>query len=333
MKTVLIALLLFQSLPAETLLFSAKFEGVWNIYEAGIDNLTPREITGNDEGDAMGRRPVSSPDGSKIAYTAPDGEMVPIFILDTTTGQTKRLQTGSGTCFVGGWSPDGGSIVYTRIPSGTRKSFNPSDSDIFVYDLRSDTEKILVETPFQESGPCFSPDGKHISFSRILSRNNRRSIPKGVDQDFEIYVLDLQTKIEERITDDAHHNWAPVWLPNSNSLIFSSDRVSERSYGQLFLLNLDDYSVSQLTDVDGSASYPSISSDGKLVAYHFFRRSEDPENPYNYTSKIHVLDLSDNTIFREITFGDYCRSPNFRKKPNSNRSEVSTAFAPASLTP
>ena len=316
MKAILSALLLFQSLPADTLLFTAKVEGVTNIYELAAGKLPPEQITKNGQQDAIGRCPISSPDGSKIAYSAPDGEIISIFILDTTTGVTRKLRVGPGTCSVGGWSPDGRSIVYTRIPSGTKKSFDPSDADIFVYDLQSDTETLLVGTPFQECGPRFSPDGKYISFSRKF--NQRRWIAdshksRPPNSDFEIYLLDLESRTEKRITDDAYNNWPPVWMPDSGSLIFASDRVSEISYGQLFLLNLDNNSVSQLTDVDGSATSPSISADGKFVAYDYFRRSEDPDNPYKFTRRVHILDLSNNTNVSEIDFGDHCSFPNFRK--------------------
>jgi TolB protein len=63
-----------------------------------------------------------------------------------------------------------------------------------------------------DDAPAWSPDGTQIAFSSARSGN------------WEIFVIDIATGQETRLTDHPSMDLAPVWSPDGRELAFLSNR-------------------------------------------------------------------------------------------------------------
>ncbi len=80
--------------------------------------------------------------------------------------------------------------------------------------------------------PVWSPDGKKVSFA------------SNQDGNWEIYVVDLETKEVRRLTDTSANEVAPSWSPDGGRISFSSDRSGK---WEIYTMKIDGTEVQQLT--------------------------------------------------------------------------------------
>jgi TolB protein len=134
--------------------------------------------------------------------------------------------------------------------------------------------------------PAWSPDGRFLAVSMSKDGNP------------EIYVLDLVTKKERRLT----RHWAidtePAWTPDGQSIIFTSDRGGGP---QLYEIPARGGNAKRLTFEGGYNARASVSPDGKLVA--MIHRHEGKY-------RVAVLDLDSGNL-RVLTDGSLDESPSF----------------------
>ena len=100
------------------------------------------------------------------------------------------------------------------------------------------------------SAPAWSPDGRSLAFTTSRDGNP------------EIYVMDLQTKVVQRIT--RHHgiDTEPAWSPNGQQLVFTSDRSGRP---QIYRINRDGTGVERLTFEGRYNARASYDSSGKRL--------------------------------------------------------------------
>ena len=112
--------------------------------------------------------PQISPDGTRVVFVATrlNGPKETydsnLYLVPAAGGEPKRL-TGTGRDSDPVWSPDGGTIAFTRGPA--KKGARPQ---IFAYDVASGRMRQLTHLKHGASGAVFSHDGKHIAF-RVVS--------------------------------------------------------------------------------------------------------------------------------------------------------------------
>ncbi|WCL50258.1 hypothetical protein [Leptospira sp. GIMC2001] len=185
--------------------------------------------------------------------------------------------------------------------------------DIWFRDLNSSVIVPITEHPSQEYKPAISPDGRRLVFVSeqfdsdgdlmLLDIDPQEwvsSILKGkrfIDTDFKVLTNPewKNKNRQERVIDTD-----PVWMPNSEQIVFSSDRYTP-GIQNLILLDLsDNNSMTQLTYSGGSSPY--VSADGKTIYYLSYRDSQDGE--------IYSLNLEDKKILRitNNNFLDYSPS-------------------------
>jgi len=187
-----------------------------------------------------------SPDGTKVFYHKQSGD--PNFYLANADGTNERVMPfHPGNSL---WSPDSTQFLYqARVAD----SPIPNNSDIYVYTLATETITPVVESPFFDSDPSFSPDGKSILFVSDISGN------------FEIYSKMLATGETKRLTNNPAHESFPTYSPDGTQIIFNSDREKENN--DVYLMNADGSNVRKITDGPGwDASPPNNwSPDGTRV--------------------------------------------------------------------
>ncbi len=139
-----------------------------------------------------------------------------------------------------------GTLVY--VPGGAPTSRSP----VWV-DRRGREEPITAAPPRAYVYPRISPDETRVAFD-IRDREN------------DIWIWDLARQTLDRLTNSPGADQHPVWMPDSQSLIFGSDRAGTQN---LFLVKTTG-TVGRLTTSPNRQFPESISPDGlRLIVQEF----------------------------------------------------------------
>ncbi|NNE45054.1 MAG: hypothetical protein HKN37_00180, partial [Rhodothermales bacterium] len=187
--------------------------------------------------------PVWSPDGWRIAYTAMRRGQEDLYVARRDGSREKRFTNDAETDRYPAWSPDGNHIVFARR--------DVKGWDLFTLDLRdpSPVPERLTQDSVYVGHPAWSPDGQFIAFdtlvdgqseiamlevesgeiTRLTERAGNDLVPSwsldgrrlafGARPDstgnWDIWTVDVETKVIERVTKHADFDGGPVVVPAS----------------------------------------------------------------------------------------------------------------------
>ncbi|PYT01974.1 MAG: hypothetical protein DMF63_03830 [Acidobacteria bacterium] len=257
---------------------------------------------------------VFSPDETKVFFHK--GPEDPTLYLANVDGSNEQAMSFKpGNCL---WSPDSKQFVYQA--KGRDESI-PNNSDIYIYTLESGTIQPVVESPFFDSDPTFSPDGKSIAYASDVEGN------------FEIYTRVIATGETRRLTYSPGHEAFPTYSPDGTQIIFNSDAEKENT--DVYLMNIDGSNVRKMTDAPGWDVVPanSWSPDGTMNIEPYAPKhvgpgieSDQPLGPvyshdgrfvvYQMPDEIRVYDLdtrSDRSVIKTSAGGNPSFSPDGQK--------------------
>ncbi len=197
-----------------------------DIYEVSSQGGVARRLTSNP---GLELFPKFSPDGKWIAFTGQYDGNFNVYVMPSEGGQPRQLtyrqdagdvpQRMGPNNEVITWTPDGKSIVFLS----RRDAFNTWFGRLFTVSVEGGMPKVL---PVPKGGLLsFSPDGKEFAYNRIF-RNFRtwKRYDGGLAQD--IYIHNIATMDEEKITDWKGTDTDPMWY--RNTIYFLSDRDQDR---------------------------------------------------------------------------------------------------------
>jgi eukaryotic-like serine/threonine-protein kinase len=238
------------------IVYAGNQAGNSDIYLQGVGGHNAIDLTKDSPEDDT--EPAFSPDGESIAFRS-EREGGGIFVMGRT-GESVRRITDSG--FSPAWSPDGTRLVFaTSFPA----PFNRSFSELWIVTLATG-EKRRLSSVVEGAQPSWSPHGQRIAYWTTSGEGQPVS-------QRDIWTVAASGGAPISVTSDAALDINPVWSPDGRFLYFSSDRGGSIS---LWRIPLDEVTGRVLgppeafTTPSPDSRHPSVSADGRLVAYSSF---------------------------------------------------------------
>jgi serine/threonine protein kinase/Tol biopolymer transport system component len=222
------------------------FLQVWHLNYPGGE---ARRIT-NDLSDYRG---VSLSADSGALLTVQRQTFTSIWVMLKGAGQPAQITSGAGRYFDLSWTPDG-KILYASDASG--------NADIWEIEADGTNQKQLTAGAGRNYGPVASPDGRYILF-----HSNRSGT-------WQIWRMNADGSHPLPLTNSKEEsNWAQV-SPDGRWVIYQ--HVGAGALATLWRVSIDGGAPTRLTN--DLAVRPSISQDGKLVAY--WQKEQTPNAPW-----------------------------------------------------
>jgi dipeptidyl aminopeptidase/acylaminoacyl peptidase len=141
------------------------------------------------------------------------------------------------------WSPDSKKIAYTCKKMTGKQYALSTDSDIFIYDLESETTNNITQGMLgYDKYPVFSPDSKMIAWSSMET--------PGYEADkTRLFIMDFETGSKTYLTEDFDFGVSNIIWPaeegNTDNIYFISDINATQ---QIFGINVKTREIVQFTE-------------------------------------------------------------------------------------
>jgi Tol biopolymer transport system component len=190
--------------------------------------------------------PAWSPDGTRIAFsrsrTLGHNDL---YIVDATSGATRRLTTLPGMSWQPTWSPDGRQVAFVH--------FEGFGAQVWVVNANGQKPHALTRNGSWNIHPSWSPDGGSIVYA------SRQS---GVDG---LTILNLRTHTRRTLIHDRFGASAPAWSPDGRLIAYQS--LGGTSLANVFVISPDGTGRRQLTNNNANNEAPAWSPDAKSILY------------------------------------------------------------------
>jgi dipeptidyl aminopeptidase/acylaminoacyl peptidase len=304
--------------------------------------------------------PQISPDGRQIIYTRgwvdqqSDRRSSTVWIMNADGSRARALMDGGSAQ----WSPDGSRIAFTRTgePSGPQIHVRWMDAEGAVSQITR-----LPEAP---SAITWSPDGRSLAFTmlvpdrttwsvrlperpagarwteapRIIDRPNYRRDGQGYSRagHRHIFVVSADGGAARQITSGDFDHGAPEWTPDGRSLVFSGLREADAPMrwreSHIYSVDVATGAVRQLTTRRGTNSSPTVSPDGRMIAFTGYDWTDDTYRD----ADLYIMNIDGSDVRRlsgafERAVQNVRWAPNSRELYFSAQSEGSSNLHAATL--
>jgi Tol biopolymer transport system component len=237
-----------------------------------------------------------SPDGRRIVFQSerePGNPFYQIYVLDLTTGETKRISPGIGKTTCPFFRPESDEIEFASThgdplskqrqeeelafrASGKERrytwDYDPA-MDIYVYSEKSGTLKQLTTARGYDAEGSYSPDGQWIVFSsmrsaydRALTASEQKMLDMNPSYFAEIYIMHADGSGQRRLTDAPGYDGGPFFTPDGRRIIWR--RFDEQGLiADIWSMNPDGTDQRQLTDFTSMSWAPYMHPSGKYIIF------------------------------------------------------------------
>jgi TolB protein len=185
---------------------------------------------------------------SRIAYIAETGpknhRMKRLAVMDSDGANMRYLTSGQATALTPRYSPDYSKILYLSYLNG--------EPSIYVYDLGSDSQKLLLRSRNPTFAPRWSPDGKWVLYSMAIAGNT------------DIYKIPSTGGEPVKLTDSPGIDIGGSFSPDGKRIVFESDRSGSQ---QIYVMNADGTGQQRVSFFGGRSATPEWSPRGDQIAF------------------------------------------------------------------
>ncbi len=251
--------------------FRSNREGVWLIHPDGTgDHEVALDVPG------LRLHPDWSPDGTRLIVSSRAADEEALFEVDVDSDKSRRLWPCAAPC-VGDdeavWSPDGMRVAFVR-------AMEPFVDDVPSCALYLGDPATGEVEPLSETGSCWdretfphwSSDGSRLAYYRGVYAG-------GTTESTALYVLDIASGRETKLTEDALFAGDSDWSADDEWIIFSTYPLNDFQcceVSNLYRIHPDGSGLEQLTDQttpDVRLTQPRFTPDGQRVVITGVRSS------------------------------------------------------------
>ena len=230
-----------------------------DIWMANQDGSSPTRLTAHVGRDTF---PRFSPDGKLVAFTSNRFGNDDVFVVPVTGGEPRQLTFNTTGDTVQNWTPDGKGIIFA-----SQRSSSPWHNPLYIVSLDGGLPRAM-EMDTANTG-MVKQDGSLVAFTRKGGAYWRKG-NKGNRTD-DIWVQNVASKKITRLTDldnKQFRSWVqdsyPMWGADGQ-IYFASERDEVFNIWKIAATGGAPAQVTRHKD-DG-IQFPSISPDGKVIAY------------------------------------------------------------------
>jgi Tol biopolymer transport system component len=252
--------------------------GNTQVFVMGPGGENPTNVSTNPDNDAD---PSFSPDGSRIVFAGdPDTGNEDIYVMNADGTNRQRLTASDSEETEPVFSPDGTRIAFVSFSDGSL------GSEIHLIDADGGNRVRLLFPPGSDFlsffDPAWSPDGTRIAFTREGGG------------DTNIWVIDLATGVQTRLTSGQELKSEPDWSPDGSRIAYVSDpfilgATTLFSNPDIWAMNADGNGNVQLTSHRWADTAPVFSPNGSQIAFTRRRPDTDPQAFFNYPGDIYAM--------------------------------------------
>ncbi len=220
----------FYRADSEYVVFISNRTGYANIYlaparkgfkEPKLETLVEGERNSEFESFHLLNSAIDVNDDGELVFVSKHGEKDVLYILDVKEKRvTEQFEFEElVSLFSPKWSADGSRIVFSGLAFSGR-------SDLYLFDRRSKGLQALLDDPFDDRDPVFSPDGRFLAFSSDRG-------PSGQHGYYNLFLYDLQTGRVRPLTHGTVQDLMPAWSPDGACIAFVSDRSGTQNIWSL----------------------------------------------------------------------------------------------------
>jgi tricorn protease-like protein len=226
----------------ERIAFVREQDGKAEIYATSAEGGKPSKLSQEAGEDEM---PAWSPTQSQMAFVSNRMGHRDIYIMNADGSNQHKLSHSDSDEAWPSWSPLGDKILFLSDRNSASHFFQ-------LYSMNPDGSDSVLLSPNYVAHASWHPNGQSIVFSDIFG---------------ELWVLDLVTQQQIRLTEDNWHDDYPSWSPDGNYIVFASDRISQDADRlDIFIMNISDKAIKKILGGKSSDErYPSCLPDGRMV--------------------------------------------------------------------
>jgi TolB protein len=204
---------------------------------------------------------------TKICFVSNRDGNDEIYVMDYDGANPTRVTFNKIKDYMPSWSPDQRTIAFT--------SYRGNGSGLYLRNIYEGTETAVV-TKGTSYSAAFSPDGRKLAFASSMAEEGN----------FDIFVMDLETKKIKRLTYNAAVETAPSWSPTGREIAFTTDRLGQGN-PQIYIMDAEGSNVRKASFGGNYHDAPAWAPTGERIA--FVSRVDN-------TFDIYVLNLRTNQI-------------------------------------
>ncbi len=237
-----------------------------------------------------------SPDGKRIVFQSerePGNPFYQIYVLDLTSGDTRRISTGLGKTTCAFFRPGSDEIEFASThadpkskqlqdeelairASGKERRYSwdyDPEMDIYAYSEKSGTLKRLTNARGYDAEGSYSPDGQWIVFSSMrsaydhtLTGKEKKALDENPSNFAEIYVMRADGSQQTRLTNVFGYDGGPFFTADGKKIVWR--RFDEQGLiADVWTMNPDGSDQRQITTFGSMSWAPYIHPSG---AYFIF---------------------------------------------------------------